>query len=217
MSTTYKEFINNILETRGRFICGDEYYERHHITPKCMSGENEETNLIDLYAKEHFEAHKLLALENPDNEKLQFAWWNMAHTNKSKQRDYEITAQEYEDARIAFSKVMSGRTMSEEVRKRMSENHADVSGENNPMYGRKHTEEERKKMSESIKGKMAGDKHPRACKIAQYTIDWHLIKVWDYAKLAAETLNIDLSAIIKCCKGKKYKTVGGYRWLYVDD
>ena len=73
----YREFIDNILQTRGRFSCGDEYHERHHITPKCMSGENDENNLIDLFAREHFEAHRLLALDNPENEKLVYAWWNM--------------------------------------------------------------------------------------------------------------------------------------------
>ena len=30
---TYKEFIQNILDTRGRFGCGDEYHEKHHIIP----------------------------------------------------------------------------------------------------------------------------------------------------------------------------------------
>ena len=71
---TYIEFINDILKTRGRFNCGDEYCERHHILPKCMGGGNERDNLIDLYAREHFIAHKLLALENPDNIKLQLAY-----------------------------------------------------------------------------------------------------------------------------------------------
>ena len=66
MEMTYEEFINNILETRGRFACGDEYHERHHIVPKCMDGSNDEENLIDLFAREHFEAHRLLALENSD-------------------------------------------------------------------------------------------------------------------------------------------------------
>ena len=46
---TYLEFINNILETRGRFSCNSEYHERHHIVPKCMNGSDDETNLIDLY------------------------------------------------------------------------------------------------------------------------------------------------------------------------
>ena len=38
MMETYQDFINNILETRGRFNCGDEYHEKHHIIPKCMDG-----------------------------------------------------------------------------------------------------------------------------------------------------------------------------------
>ena len=28
MMETYQDFINNILETRGRFNCGDEYHEK---------------------------------------------------------------------------------------------------------------------------------------------------------------------------------------------
>lgn len=57
----YIEFINSILNTRGRFNCGDEYHERHHIVPKCKNGTNDDNNLIDLFAREHFIAHKLLA------------------------------------------------------------------------------------------------------------------------------------------------------------
>ena len=68
--TTYKDFIDGIIQTRGRFNCGDEYHERHHILPKCMGGTDCKDNLIDLYAREHFEAHRLLALENPDSDKL---------------------------------------------------------------------------------------------------------------------------------------------------
>ena len=40
MEITYDEFINNILKSRGRFACGDEYHETHHITPKCIGGSN---------------------------------------------------------------------------------------------------------------------------------------------------------------------------------
>lgn len=60
---TYQEFIDNIINIRGRFNCGDEYHERHHIMPKCMGGTNDEENLIDLYAREHYIAHELLAKE----------------------------------------------------------------------------------------------------------------------------------------------------------
>ena len=72
---TYEKFINNILITRGRHGCNESYYEKHHIIPKCLGGNDEENNLIDLFAREHFIAHKLLANEHPDNDKLIYAWW----------------------------------------------------------------------------------------------------------------------------------------------
>ena len=71
---TYNEYIQDILDTRGKFACGEEYCERHHIIPRCMNGDDSDDNLIDLYAREHYEAHKLLAEENPNNEKILFAW-----------------------------------------------------------------------------------------------------------------------------------------------
>lgn len=36
---TYKEFIDNIINTRGQWnIPEGEYYEVHHIIPKCLGG-----------------------------------------------------------------------------------------------------------------------------------------------------------------------------------
>ena len=108
-----------------------------------MDGTDDESNLIDLYAREHFEAHRLLALENPDNNKLIYAWHMMSVMNNGDQRNYEITAIEYEEARIAYSQICSVR----------------MSGENNPMYGKvsamygkHHTEEAKRKLSEARKG-----------------------------------------------------------------
>ena len=112
---TYIEIINNNLDTRGRFACGDEYHETHHVVPKCMNGTDEKSNLIDLFAREHFEAHRLLAIENPDNKKLQLAYVCMSFVKNDKEKRYRLTADEYEQARIACSKA--------------------TSGENNPFYG----------------------------------------------------------------------------------
>lgn len=142
MEVTYEEFIQNILETRGRFNCGDEYYECHHIIPKCMGGTNDENNLIDLFAREHFEAHRLLALENPDNAKLVYAWRMMSIVKDQNQDRYIVIAEEYEESRIMFSKIQS--EMSKQMweddnrRKRHSELMKEkFSGENNPMYGKR--------------------------------------------------------------------------------
>lgn len=151
MDQTYDEFIQNILDTRGRFACGEEYHERHHIKPKCMGGTNDKDNLIDLYAREHFIAHQFLAHENPENQKLACAWWRMCNIKNKSKEIYQMSPEEYEEARIKFAEIASLR----------------MKGENNPNYGKstwikgKHWPEEFKiKMSESRKGKYAGENNP---------------------------------------------------------
>ena len=137
MESTYEEFINNILETRGRFACGDEYHERHHIVPRCMGGGNEEENLIDLFAREHFEAHKLLALENPENEKLVHAWVCMTWFKTGNQERVKVSAAEYEEAKKYYSKMRS----------------ENLIGENNYFYGKHHSEETKEKLRQLHLGK----------------------------------------------------------------
>lgn len=136
-NTTYVEFIQDILNSRGRFNCGDEYHERHHIKPRCIGGTNDKDNLIDLFAREHFIAHKLLAEENPDNNALIYAWHMMSTTRNLEQ--CEISPEEYEEARIAF------------VQSRM--------GDNNPFYGKKLSEEHKQKISKANKGKIFSIEH----------------------------------------------------------
>lgn len=144
MALTYGQFIQNILDTRGRFNC-EGYKERHHIIPKCMGGSNENENLIDLYAREHFEAHRLLGLENPENYSLVYAWWNMCQINgNTEQTRYVPTPEEYEEARLRCAKVSSER----------------VVGEKHPMYGKHHTDDTKHKMSVAHKGRLIGELNP---------------------------------------------------------
>ena len=105
---SYKELINNILQTRGRFMHDDEYHERHHIVPKCKNGSDDEENLIDLFAREHFIAHKLLAEENPEDDKLAHAYTLMAFVKDKNQKRYELTPEEYEEVRMVYSEKFSG-------------------------------------------------------------------------------------------------------------
>jgi hypothetical protein len=169
MNETYDEFIKNILVTRGRFIDTDEYHERHHIVPKCIGGTNDEENLIDLFAREHFIAHKLLAKENPDNDGLVYGWMCMAFMKNNYQERYEITAEEYEALKKMKSELMKGNKnnpFTEEIRNKMSiaqknrfanpeerKKYSEMfSGENGNFYGKRHSEETKKKQSESKKG-----------------------------------------------------------------
>jgi hypothetical protein len=221
---TYEEFINVILESRGRFACGNGYHERHHILPKCMGGKNDEDNLIDLYASEHFTAHKLLALENPSVDSLIYAWGCMAFPSTQTQQRYELTPEEYEEVRVAMSKMRKGAKNSAEARRKISENHADVSGENNPMYGKHHIDRSRKKISEkakeryknpenhptygkhrseatkeklreSHKGKYDGAKNPRARKVVRLSD----LQIYDYLNKAAQENNVCKDTMRKYC------------------
>lgn len=69
----YNDFIQNILNTRGRFACGDEYHERHHIVPKCFSeshsgGKNPSAKqVIRLGDGKIYSCGKYAAMENQIN------------------------------------------------------------------------------------------------------------------------------------------------------
>lgn len=130
----YEEFIQSILNTRGRFACGEEYHERHHILPKCMGGSNDEDNLIDLYAREHYEAHRLLAQENRKDLGLIQAFWLMSHAGE-KSNKYKITDKEYEEARLLFSQS--------------------IRGESHPLYGTHRTEEVKERLRKAHTGTRA--------------------------------------------------------------
>ena len=134
---TYDIFIENILNTRGRFNCGETYHEKHHIIPKCLNGDNSEENLIDLYAKEHFIAHRLLIEKYPNNSKLVYAYSMMAFPKTGDQNRYELTPEEYEEARLLVSKARK-------------EDYKDKT--KHPAYGKHPSEEARKKMSMAREG-----------------------------------------------------------------
>lgn len=115
---TYNEFIKNIIRTRGQYSNEDAYMERHHIIPKCLGGTDDVDNLINLSLEEHYEAHKLLALENPEVNGLTYAWHMMSCC-----RGLKISPEEYKDAKVAYSKARTGRKLPEEVCKKISASH----------------------------------------------------------------------------------------------
>lgn len=209
---TYKDFIDNIINTRGRFNCGDEYHERHHILPRSCGGTDNEENLIDLYAKEHFIAHKLLAEENPNNIKLTQAYSIMAFAANDKEKRYQLSPDEYEEARKAFSKAMKdyykdktkhpnyGKHLSEETKKKISEANKGnkkclgrkLSEETKKKIGnanRNPSEETRRKMSEVRKNKNLGADNPNAKSVVRLSDG----KIYSNMKEAAADNNINYS------------------------
>lgn len=199
-NTTYAEFIQDILNSRGRFNCGDEYHERHHIKPICIGGTNDEENLIDLYAREHFIAHMLLAKENPDNKKLILAWHMMTNVKTNCQQRYQVTPEEYEKARITYSQMMTGEnnpSKSEETRKKKSEA---IKGEKNHNYGKPRSEATRKKISESHKGKILSDETRKRISEAK-TGENHP----NYGKHLSEATRKKMSESAKACHTEEWK------------
>lgn len=160
----YEEFIQNIIDTRGQYgISNDEYYEKHHIVPKCMGGEGDYSsgrfkpnsrhpNCIYLYAREHFIAHKLLAEENPDNFILVSAVWRMINGGNNQYYDNPIcTPEEYERVRIEWNEFNKTRHHTQESRKKISNA---LKGKNHPFYGKHHSKETCKKISEMAKARV---------------------------------------------------------------
>lgn len=225
----YKNYIHSILENRGRFNC-EGYKERHHIKPKCIGGTDEKENLIDLYASEHYEAHKLLALENPDDMGLAYAWFMMSKGGGSTKSRRVASPEEYEKARKQYIKLLSQNFSG-------SKNPmygVDRSGENNPMYGvhrygdkspmygKNHTKDSKDKISKARKGIYTGTNHPFYGKrgklhhasvvILQFNKDGTLIKEWESAGEAHRELGLDKSGILRCCN-KQVLTCGNFIWI----
>jgi hypothetical protein len=69
----YRRIYDSIIErarTRDEIM---QYFEVHHIYPKCMGGSNDESNLVNLTLEEHFVCHQLLVKIYPAIIGLQYA------------------------------------------------------------------------------------------------------------------------------------------------
>jgi hypothetical protein len=85
----------------------DSYTERHHIIPKCIGGTDDVDNLVDLTAREHFIAHKILCRIHPSHKGIQLAFWAMVvYKSKKNQREYKISAREYESLRLDVIEII---------------------------------------------------------------------------------------------------------------
>lgn len=90
------------------------YFEKHHIVPKCLGGTDEDTNFVLFTPREHVIAHRLLWKSNPENYSLMWAYARTVNSHKG-----ILTSREVEYAKIAKSKVMSERIVSEETREKI--------------------------------------------------------------------------------------------------
>ena len=200
---TYAEFIKGIIDERGRFgVPEGEYKERHHILPKCLGGTNDKENLIDLYAREHYIAHKLLVKDNPDCIKLSYALWNMATLKGSTKKREEITPDEYECLRKEFSKKISGKNnpnfgkhLSEEQKRAIGELNRQKAKTNLWRWGRVLSEETKRKIAKSRSGIPSATRR----KIKQMNKNGEVIKIWEYITQITQELGFDTNKTAVIC------------------
>jgi len=100
------------------------YYENHHIIPRCLAENEEESNLVLLTAREHYICHKLLCYIYPENIKIIYAFHLMTCFNKEKPH---VSSRDYELARS----LRSNKSLSKETKEKLS---IKSSGRNNGMF-----------------------------------------------------------------------------------
>lgn len=122
----YTKIYNSIIErAQNRKLEG--YSEKHHITPKCIGGQDVKENIVELTAREHFLCHRLLCEIYPNQEKLWYALWLMAIGKKKwNHRDpYNFTSREYERIKLEFIQRKTGSfTISEQHKNKISKHNS---------------------------------------------------------------------------------------------
>lgn len=111
-------------------------------------------------------------------EKSKLKKGNMPAGFSEKMREIVTGRKQKESAKKKIGDSLSGRTLSDEHKKNISLNHADVSGENNPFFGKKHTEEKKKLMSEQRTGSVMINKDGTIKRIHKDTLESYLQQGW---------------------------------------
>lgn len=210
---TYNKLISTRMEIKKDRVSlkkQGQYFEKHHILPKCKGGSNQKENLVLLTAREHFIAHKLLWLIYRDRQTA-LGFHKMISNNKNQQRTF--SSRDYEFAREAYRITNIGNTYGKAGKGKVSsykgiprpEHSILMKGENNPFYGKKHTEETKQKLSILKKGKYKAELFGRKVLIKDNIIIGIFDSTWEIAKI----LNCSNSNVGHCLYGLQ-KTVKGH-------
>lgn len=82
------------------------YCETHHVIPRSLGGSNDENNLVNLTAREHYIAHKLLTkMTVGKNQSKMF--WALHRIIHSKNSSFKMNSRNYENFRIQWSEFLS--------------------------------------------------------------------------------------------------------------
>ena len=123
------------------------YTEAHHVTPKCLGGDDSTDNIVRLTPEEHYVAHQLLVKLHPGSPKVLFAALMMTVDARGKRGSNK----KYGWLKRRFSENQRGAAnpgVSEQARKKNSEA---KKGKPSPRKGVILSEETKKRISDSKK------------------------------------------------------------------
>ena len=144
----YQWHYDQLIITRKSRIKEDgAYYERHHIIPRSMRGDDSEENLIFLTAREHFIAHWLLWRIHR-NRQMAYAFRMMCNKNRTSSRVYAESVEAIrllghtEETKLRMSKSHKGKIFTDEHKKNIAK----------AQSGKTMSDEQRQKVSDFMKG-----------------------------------------------------------------
>jgi len=154
METTmnYQQIYDNIIN-RGKARVLTEYKESHHIVPRCMGGNDDPINLVDLTPEEHYVCHLLLVKLNPGHTGLVRAAMFLTSSNNNIKRNNKM----YGWIKRQYSEYMRGPNNPQKLNPRTGDRHH-YSGKKRPPSSEWLTTTGRKILTD----KMVGDKNPCA-------------------------------------------------------
>jgi hypothetical protein len=142
----YLRIYNKLIQSAKKRNVVDGYNEVHHIIPRSEGGTDDQYNLVILTPREHYIAHKLLYLNNPNIQSRTTTFWFMSNEHKIQSgRLYEELKYRFvdimgkpktKDHRKKISEALKGKPKTKKHIEKMKANLGDRSGENNANYGK---------------------------------------------------------------------------------
>ena len=108
----YQKVYDKLVQKNHVFSSG-EYFETHHKVPKCMGGNDEKSNLVNLTAREHYIAHLLLVKiteQNGDKNahgKMLYAFNCMKWGRCKGKRSFKFNSRLYQKMKHQYSELRS--------------------------------------------------------------------------------------------------------------